>query len=155
MAQKREEGLNGVGQLGIAGCLLAKQYADAGAIGKHWPRVSHELAALSDTNEGVAKVVDLVTEIGPYGALLLAVMPLIMQLAANHGMIKADNALGGDIVPPAVLEAQMKADIATMQAEALRQQQQALREMAEAQADYEAELSRMTVQGEATESVTT
>jgi hypothetical protein len=42
-----------------------------------------------------------------------------------------------------------------MQAEALRQQQQALREMAEAQADYEAELSRMTVQGEATESVTT
>lgn len=141
MVEKREEGINGVGQLAVAGCLLAKQYADAGAIGKYWGPIARETAKLADTNEGVAKVVDFITEIGPYGGLILAALPLVMQLMANHGMIASDNAIGGQVVPPAVLEAQMKAEMARMQAEALREQQAAMNEAERARQDYERELA--------------
>ena len=129
--EKRTEGLNGLGQLAQGLCLMMGQYADAATFGMHFPPVARELAAVAESNETIAKPIDFLIEIGPYGALLEAAIPLVMQMLANHRLIKAEAMIGSNIVPPEVLEAQMKAQVMRVQAQAMRDQQVA---MAEAQA---------------------
>jgi hypothetical protein len=125
----REEGANGLFQLAGFGLIVTKNYADAGAIGKHSPKISHELAVLADKNEGVAKFLDYLTEAGPYAGLITACMPLILQIMANHNMIKAEALAGSGVVAPAALEAGVKADMARQTAEALREQREAEEEL--------------------------
>jgi hypothetical protein len=129
--ERRSEGLNGLGQLAQGVCLMFGLYADAATLGMHFPPVAKELANIAETNETIAKPIDFLIEIGPYGALIQAAAPLVMQMLANHRLIRADAMLGSDIVPPEVLEAQMKAQIMRVQAQAMRDQQAA---MADAQA---------------------
>lgn len=135
--QKRVEGLLGLAQLGQGVCLMTQQWADAAAIGQHFPPVAVELANICDANEMVAKPIDFLIEIGPYGALVTAAMPLVLQILANHKVIDANKMLGQGVVPPQVLEAQMKAQVARMQADAMREQQQAIAEAEAAQKQYE------------------
>lgn len=133
----REEGLLGVGQTLQGICILAQQWADAGAIGMHFPKIAPELAKLADQYSIVATGVDLAIQVGPFGALIAAVMPLGMQILANHKMIDASNAVGlGNVVPPEVLEATMKADMMRQVAQAQREQAEAMREAQAAQAEY-------------------
>jgi hypothetical protein len=73
-------------------------------------------------------------------------MPMVMQFLANHGVIDAKRAIGGNIVPPEVLESQMRADIARMQAEAQREQLEAIREAQSAQAEYEKVMAEMAAE---------
>lgn len=135
--EKRTEGLLGLGQLGQGICLMVGLYADAAAIGQHFPPVAKELANVADTADIVAKPIDFLIEIGPYGALVAAAVPLALQIMANHGMIDATKMVGQGIVPPQVLESQMRAEVARMQAVAMRQQQEAMAEARKAQAEYE------------------
>ena len=135
--EKRSEGLNGIGQLAQGLCLMFGQYADAATFGMHWSPVATELANVAETNETIAKPIDLLIEIGPYGALLEAVMPFAMQILANHRLIKPEMLLGSNIVPPEVLEAQMKTKIMQMQAQAMRDQQIAMAEAQAAQRDMQ------------------
>lgn len=135
--EKRTLGLMGLGQLGQAVLLSTKQYADAAAIGSHWGPIAKELANIADANEAFAKPIDFLIEIGPYGALVQAVLPLALQLAANHKLIPAESMLGQGVVPPEVLESQMMAQVLRMQSEAKREQQMALREARDAQAEFE------------------
>jgi len=137
-SEKRTEGLNGLGQLAQGLCLMTGQYADAAALGQHWPPMAKELAAVAESNETIAKPIDFLIEIGPYGALIQAAIPLVMQLLANHRIIKAEGMIGSNVVPPEVLEAQMKAQVMRMQAQAMRDQQQALAEAQDAQREMEA-----------------
>jgi hypothetical protein len=126
--QSRFEGLMGLAQLGQGVCLMSGLYADAMTIGKFFPPVAVEVANIADDNESVAQPLDFIIKIGPYGALIAAAMPFVMQILANHGVIDATKAAGQGIVPPQVLEAQMKAEMMRMQAEAMREQQQAINE---------------------------
>jgi hypothetical protein len=135
---KRTEGLMGLAQLGQGLCILTGQYADAATIGRHWPNVAPELAGVAEEHDWLAKPIDLLIEVGPFGALIAALLPFGMQIAANHGWVNADALSSQGVVPPQVLEAQMKADVARMQADAMRQQAEAMREAQRAQADYEA-----------------
>lgn len=135
--EKRTEGLNGLGQLAQGLLLMTGQYADAAAMGMHWGGISSEVAKIADSNETVAKPVDFLIEIGPYGALIEAAIPFVMQILANHKVIKPEAMLGSNIVSPEVLEAQMKAKMLQMQAQAMRAQQQALAEAQAAQAEME------------------
>lgn len=135
-AEMRFDGLMGLGQLGQGACLMTKQYAQAATFGQHWQPIAKELTNLSQSQPTVAKYVDLIIAVGPYAALIQAVTPFLMQTAANYGLINAESATGGGIVPPAVLEAQMKADYARMQAQAIREQQEAIQEAQRAQAEY-------------------
>jgi hypothetical protein len=112
-------------------------YADAAAIGQHFPPVAKELANIADGSEFLAKPIDLLIEVGPYGALVAAAMPLALQIMANHGIVDASRMMGQGVVPPEVLEAQMKAEMARMQADALRQQQEAIEEAQASQRAYE------------------
>jgi hypothetical protein len=136
--ERRVEGLLGLAQLGQGFCLITQQWADAAAIGKHFPPVAVELANIADGNEFIAKPIDFLIEVGPYGALVTAAMPLVMQILANHKIIDASKLINQGVVPPEVLEAQMKAQVAKMQADAMREQAQAMAEAEAAQAQYQA-----------------
>jgi hypothetical protein len=142
--QNRLEGLLGLAQLGQGICLMTGLHADAMAIGKLFPPVAREIANIADDNESIAQPLDFIIKIGPYGALIAAAMPFVMQILANHGVVDAANAAGQGIVPPAVLEAQMKAEVMRMQAEAMRDQQQAINEANEAAAAYAAMMAPPT-----------
>lgn len=133
----RYQGLQGIAQLAQGACLFAKQYADAAAIGMHADPIAREIAALADVQPAVARTVDLLIQAGPYAALIQAVMPLAMQLAANHRLIDASGIPGGNIVPPEVLTAQMEARMMQVQADALRERQAAMREAEAARNDLE------------------
>lgn len=135
--ERRYEGLNGLAQLGQGLCLLVGQYADAAAIGQHFDPVARELANIADSSDFVAKPVDFLIEIGPYGALIAAVMPLALQIMANHKIIDATKLAGQGIVPPELLEAQMKTQVARMQAQAMKAQQEAMAETKRLQEEYD------------------
>lgn len=136
--ERRRAGLNGLGQLAQGVCLLTGQYADAAAIGRYWEPIAAETANVSDQYESIAKPVDILIQIGPFAALLTAVLPLGMQIAANHRMINADMLVSQGIVSPEVLEAQMKAEMARMQMEAMLAQKEAMARAQAVQAEYEA-----------------
>jgi hypothetical protein len=126
--QLRYEGIMGLAQLGQGLCLMAGLHADAMTIGKFFPPVAAEVANIADDNETVAKPIDFIIKIGPYAALIAAGMPLVMQLLANHKIVDASAMHGYGVVPPEVLEAQMRAEMLRMQAEAMRAQQEAVNE---------------------------
>lgn len=122
---ERREAVDGAFQLAGFALIVGRQYADAGALGIHGPAISRELVDLSDKNEKIAKALDYLTEAGPYAGLIVATMPLILQVMANHGIVKAEMVATGGVVPPAALESQVKADMARQAAEALRAQHEA------------------------------
>jgi hypothetical protein len=131
----RETGLTGYLQAGSLICVMKGWYADAGALSVHGPAFIHELSAMAGTDEKIANIVDYLVAAGPYTKLLAAVMPLILQIGVNHGRIPADAAGSGGIVPPETLEARVKADIARMQAEAIREAREAQAELDKVKAD--------------------
>jgi uncharacterized protein with beta-barrel porin domain len=133
----REEGLNGLVQIGSAVCIMTKNYADAGALTEHGPNVSHEIAALAEENENVANVIDKLTAMGPYAGLITAIMPLAIQLLINHDRIKPDAAglMGANVMSKEALAAKVSADIDTKKAAFLREAKQAQEEAAKAQAE--------------------
>lgn len=86
-----EEGLNGIFQmagftLAMAGQKNKAFLADSVAIAHHGPEVSSALNALAMERPEVAAVLDRILAVGPYGLVLAAVLPLAMQLGANHGL---------------------------------------------------------------------
>jgi hypothetical protein len=126
----REEAVNGIFQLGAFGLIVAGQPADAGALGKYGPGIAHEAASLAESNDGMAKAIDYITEAGPYAGLLTAAMPLVLQLLANHKVMKAEHLAGAGVVPPEALAAEVKADMARQQIQAQRAQAEAEQELA-------------------------
>jgi hypothetical protein len=122
----REEALTGVGK--ITSLLLAMRggYADAGAIAQHGPPIAHEAAALAETDTRIASWIDYLTEAGPYMGLTMAILPLAMQLAANHGRLDASKLPPeSGVVSPGVLEARVKADMETTRLQFLKAAQEA------------------------------
>jgi hypothetical protein len=128
--EERREAVQGVWQLAGFGCVILRQYADAGAIGLHSEPITNELVDLADKNDRVAKALDYLTEAGPYAGLIVAVMPLALQVLTNHGLIRGELVAGGGVVPPAALESQVRADMARQATAALQAQQEAEAELA-------------------------
>lgn len=122
---RRKELVEGVFGLGGLACLMAGQFSDSAAITMHAPGIAHEAATLAETNDGLAKGIDYLTTVGPYAALVTAAMPLVLQLAANHKLVKAEALAGVGVVSPDILESQMKADMLRKQTEAVKAQQEA------------------------------
>lgn len=137
MNERRVQGLFGLGQLIQGGLLMFGQYADAAAMGNSFGPIAQELANTADSNDTIAKPIDFLLEVGPYGALVAAVLPLGLQIAANHGWIDATKLSGQGVVPPAVLEAQMQAQMAQVQTQALRAQNEAMAQAEAARKEYE------------------
>ena len=91
------------GVLAIAGMQRPVLAADAAAVSVHAPPIASALNDLAHERPEVAAVLDKVLQVGPYGIVLAAVMPLALQLLANHGGIPP-GALG--TTPPEKLLAQ-------------------------------------------------
>jgi hypothetical protein len=146
VTEKRAKGMMELGQLGQGILLMFGQYADAAAIGTHFPPVARELANVADSADILAKPIDFLIEVGPYGALIAAGMPLVMQLMANHRMLNADMLVSQGVVPPQLLEAQMKAQVAQMATEAMKAQQLAMKEAQAAQTEFEEMMAKQQAQ---------
>lgn len=122
---ERADALNGFGQLAQVPLIATRQFADAGAVGLYWPKIAQEIANLADSQEQVAGLVDPLLKIGPYTALVAAVLPFCVQIAVNHGRMSA-GAMG--TVPATMLSAQVETQLAQQELEALRAQAEAERE---------------------------
>lgn len=138
---REREGM--VAQLGMFAqvpLLATKQFADAGAVGLHWPKIAHELAVLAESQEAVANVIDPLIRVGPYAGLIAAVLPLAMQLAVNHNRIKPGS-MG--TVPSVSLSSQVESAMAQEELRAMRSQLEAEREAAAIRAEIENERKAM------------
>lgn len=85
-----ETGLNGIFQMMAFGLTVFGErnemlLADGLAVAEHGQRISSALNELAMEKPEVAAVLDKVLAVGPYGVVMAAVTPLVMQVAANHG----------------------------------------------------------------------
>jgi len=139
--QDREDALNGLWTAAAAFCMMGNQWADAGAISQHGPNVSKEAAALSLKYEKVGNALDALANVSPFANLIGAVMPMVMQIAANHKMVPAAALAGIGVKDPGVLESQMRV-------EAQRQVVEYQKYAAQEKANLEAELASLNVSEE-------
>lgn len=135
--EEREEALNGIFQMFSFGLTMANQWADAGALAIHGPNVSRETVKLGEKYEWIGNGIDALAHVGPFTAILGAVMPLALQIAANHKRIPAEKVAALGVKDPAILESEMRME-AQRQAYAYRAEvERQQREMAEYEAAVE------------------
>lgn len=119
IGDQRQQAVMGIFQAGQAVCLFTKQYADAVAIGTHAEPIAREVSSLASTDDKVAKAVDSLLVVGPYTALVMAVLPLALQLGVNHGLLPPGKIPG--TTDPRVLSSQMEAELTQQAADAMQQ----------------------------------
>lgn len=134
LTAKRADALNGFGQLAQVPLLALKQYADAGAVSLYWPNVAGEIAKLAETQDQIAKLVDPLIQIGPYTGLITAILPFALQIAVNHGRV-TPGAMG--TVPKDSLAAQVEANLANVELQALQAQLEAEKASAAVRAEIQ------------------
>lgn len=137
--REREEAVQGVFQILGAVCVMTGQLADAAAFRIHGPNVSHETAALSSRYEKVGNVLDSLSQVGPFTAILTATIPLFVQLAANHKRISPEKAAAFGAKTPAHLDGMMRAELAREQLEYERAMKAEEAAMAQMMKDMEEE----------------
>lgn len=125
----RAQAVRGVFELVTIPLTLTGNYADVGAVKIHSPGIATELANVAENQETLAKAIDSLNYVGPYAALVAAIMPLAFQIAVNHNRLPASAAASAGVVPKESLEAQVKASMARQQAEAMQAQHEAEAEL--------------------------
>jgi hypothetical protein len=106
------------GALAIAGMQRPVFAADAAAITIHAPNIAEALDQLAQERPEIAAVLDRVLQVGPYGVLIAAVAPMVLQLLANHRAIPP-GVMG--TVPAETLVANFMPEVARMAQEASEQ----------------------------------
>jgi len=86
--------------------------ADGMALAMHAPTLAEALNETARAQPAVGRALENIMKAGPYGAIIGAVVPLFMQLAANHKLMNPAPAMG--IHDPADLVAQNDAQLAAM-----------------------------------------
>lgn len=81
-------GLNGMFQLAAAPLAFA-QPLDALAVAQHGPNIAEALNDLAQERPEVAMVLQRILAVGPYGAVIAAVVPLVVQVLHNHDVLPA------------------------------------------------------------------
>jgi len=98
----RVEGVKGLVQLSAVVCLAIDQRtpetdisyrADALTLVNNADAIATAVADTCDSNESLARVIDYVTQAGPYAALVGVMFSVGAQIARNHG-VQAAKALG-------------------------------------------------------------
>lgn len=107
------KGLLGLVQVASAPLLIAAQRseaaaADVAALGMHAPAVVEAVNDLAAEDPRIAGVLDRLMSVGPYGALLAAVVPLGVQLAVNHRAVPLEVGRGMGAEDPAALAASVR-----------------------------------------------
>jgi hypothetical protein len=72
--------------LGLAGQGLGSKplVADAIVLGRAAPALAESIAEVAEQDDRIARIVDSLVQTGPYAALFGALVPTIVQIAANH-----------------------------------------------------------------------
>lgn len=83
-------GIEGIFQL-VALPLAFKFPADAIVVTTYAPGIAEALNDLAALKPEVAAALDRVLSAGPYGALLAACLPMVIQLLVNHDVIPVDS----------------------------------------------------------------
>jgi hypothetical protein len=132
--QERTEAVAGLFQIASALCIATGQLADAAAINMHGEAVSRETAALASKYEKVGNVLDGLSQVGPFTAILAATMPLFIQIAVNHKRISPEKGVAFGAKSPSILDGQMRMAMRQQQAAAeqqLREEEEFYRQMEE------------------------
>lgn len=81
--------------------------ADAATLNGYAPGIAGALNDLAQDNHQVASILDRALQVGPYSALIMATMPMVAQLARNHGVLPAGiaGALGASHEPADLADA--------------------------------------------------
>lgn len=79
-------GLLGITQL-IAAPLMIVAPEDAWALTQHAPNIVEALQVTSEVSPGLAGLLDRILSVGPWGLVITASLPLLVQVAANHKLI--------------------------------------------------------------------
>lgn len=96
-----EEGLQSLFQMTAFGLFIAAGdsnkpiMADSKAVAEHGPGIASALNQLAMEKPEVAAVLDKILAVGPYSLVIASVAPLVMQIAANHG-VPIPNVAGPD-----------------------------------------------------------
>jgi len=77
---------------------------DALAVTLHAPNIAKAVGSLAREDARIAAVLDRVASVGPYGLLVMALSPLLLQIGANHGLIRPIPDMGV-LAPDQLLEA--------------------------------------------------
>lgn len=89
--------------------------ADAAAVATYAPGIAEALNDLAKERPEVAAVLEKILQVGPYGALIAAVVPLGVQLAHNHNLIPEQMAVQLGATPKRQILAQLRAQAEQMQ----------------------------------------
>lgn len=100
-------GIEGIFQL-VAVPLAFTSPLDAWAVGAHSPSIAEALNDLARERPEVAAVLDRILQVGPYGALIGAVLPLAAQIMTNHKKLPAEMAKTLGAIPRETLIKAMK-----------------------------------------------
>lgn len=101
-------GINGFFQM-VAVPLAFKAPADAAAVAHHGPQIAQALHDLAVERPEVAAVLERVLAVGPYGALIGATVPLVVQILHNHDVIPEQMAVSVGATPKQVILDQLNA----------------------------------------------
>lgn len=115
-------------------------HADAATIGMHAEAIAPEVAKMADDNAQIAKGLDWLMENGPWAALFSVATPMFLQLAVNHGLVKAERFAGAGVVSPGVLEARYKLAMTAKATEMLKEQKALEERLIIAQMELSAEM---------------
>jgi hypothetical protein len=100
-------GINGIFQA-ICIPLSLTAPADAIAVSHHGPNIAKALNELAHERPEVAAALEKILAVGPYGAVVAATIPLVVQLMHNHGAIPEKIASSMGATPKHVIEAQLR-----------------------------------------------
>ena len=135
-AKRRFEDMDAFIKVGVAVAVFTKNHADAGAIAMHGPGFTRALAKQADTNEQIAKILDMLGAIGPYSELVGAALPLVMQILVNHDRVPAEAVQNFGVVSPKVLESKVKLELKSAELQLMQQLQQQEQQIADMQVVY-------------------
>jgi hypothetical protein len=107
------------GILAFAGMNKPELAADAAVLSMHAPNVAEALNELAKERPEIAAVLDRVLSVGPYGLLVAAVAPLVLQILANHS-----------VIPSGILGTVPKETILNAMTEEAKRQEEAYKGMA-------------------------
>lgn len=110
--------------------------ADSVAFSMHMPQLAQAISDLAADNPALQGVLERALQTGPYGALIAAAMPLVAQIALNHGILSPAIAapMGARYTPKQLADA-AKQDMYAMQQAAAAEQAAAEAAMTEANAN--------------------
>lgn len=91
VTQQRAQSVFDVLTVPVAGLAVAGQaanskplIADAIILGRAAPQIATAVAQVADQDDRVAAIVDKLVQTSPYAALFTAIIPVVVQVAANH-----------------------------------------------------------------------